>query len=182
MSGIKLHVGCGPKYIPGFVHLDALEAPHVDYVGRVERLDMFENDSVELIYASHILEHFGRHQYEDVLAEWCRVLSPGGVLRLAVPDFEACAKLYVDGRLEDGIADITGLIVGGQKDEYDYHSMIFDKPSLTQALLRVGFSDVRTWDWRKTEHAEIDDFSQAYLPHMQKETGTLVSLNLEAVK
>ena len=60
--------------------------------------------------------------------------------------------------------------------------MIFDRRSLTAALLRVGFVDVQTWDWRQTEHADLDDFSQAYLPHMQKETGTLVSLNLEAVK
>lgn len=182
MTAIQLHVGCGPKYIPGFVHLDALPAPHVDYVGRVERLDMFADDSVGLIYASHILEHFGRYQYQDVLAEWYRVLSPGGVLRLAVPDFAVCAKLFVEGQLKAGIAEVTGLIVGGQKDEYDYHLMIFDKPSLTAALLRVGFSNVRTWDWRQTEHADLDDFSQAYLPHMQKETGTLVSLNLEAVK
>lgn len=182
MAGLKLHVGCGPKYIPGFVHLDALAAEHVDYVGKAEELDMFDDGSVELIYASHILEHFGRHRYESVLAEWYRVLSPGGVLRLAVPDFEVCAKLYVAGRLEGGIEDITGLIVGGQKDEYDYHSMIFDRPSLTATLRHVGFSDVRDWDWRKTEHADIDDFSQAYLPHMQKETGALVSLNLEALK
>ena len=61
---------------------------------------MFADDSVGLIYASHILEHFGRHQYEDVLAEWYRVLSPGGVLRLAVPDFEVCARLFVEGRLD----------------------------------------------------------------------------------
>lgn len=182
MAGLKLHVGCGPKYIPGFVHLDALPADHVDHVGRVENLEMFDDGSAELIYASHILEHFGRHQYEAVLAEWHRVLAPGGVLRLAVPDFEACARLYVAGRLERGIADVVGLISGGQKDQYDYHAMIFDRESLTAALQRVGFSDVRPWDWRKTEHADLDDFSQAYLPHMQKETGTLVSLNLEAVR
>ena len=47
---------------------------------------------------------------------------------------------------------------------------------------RAGFRQVRRWDWRDTGHAEIDDYSQAHLPHMDKESGRLMSLNLEAVK
>ena len=46
----------------------------------------------------------------------------------------------------------------------------------------TGFSEVRPWGWRTTEHADLDDYSQAYLPHLHKENGMLVSLNLEAVK
>ncbi|HAI38830.1 MAG TPA: methyltransferase, partial [Maribacter sp.] len=38
------------------------------------------------------------------------------------------------------------------------------------------------YDWRQTEHAKFDDHSQAYIPHMDKENGTLISLNIEAVK
>ena len=41
---------------------------------------------------------------------------------------------------------------------------------------------MREWDWRKTDHSNIDDYSQAYLPHMNKENGLLVSLNIEAKK
>ena len=124
----------------------------------------------------------GRNQVADVLAEWYRVLKPVGVLRLAVPDFEACARLYMAGRLDGGLNDIMGLICGGQRDDYDYHKVIFDQHHLTAMLRDVGFREARNWDWRQTEHAEIDDYSQAYLPHMDKETGTLMSLNLEAVK
>ena len=46
----------------------------------------------------------------------------------------------------------------------------------------VGFQEVRRWDWRTTEHTQVDDYSQAHLPHLDKEHGTLMSLNLEAVK
>jgi hypothetical protein len=46
----------------------------------------------------------------------------------------------------------------------------------------VGFKEVYLWDWRETEHSHIDDFSQAYLPHMDKENGVLMSLNIEAKK
>jgi hypothetical protein len=50
-------------------------------------------------------------------------------------------------------------------------------------LEAAGFGNVRRWDWRQTPpHREHDDFSQAYVPHMDKEHGRLVSLNVEADK
>jgi predicted SAM-dependent methyltransferase len=179
---MRLHLGCGQRYIPGFFHVDVSPAPHVDRVGKVEDLGFLPAESVELIYASHVLEHFGRHEYPGVLAEWYRVLRPGGLLRLAVPDFEACARLYCEGRLPAGLSEIVGLISGGQRDAYDVHKMVFDERSLNSALRSIGFREVRRWDWRTTGHADVDDYSQAYLPHMDKEHGTLVSLNLEALK
>ncbi len=178
----KLHLGCGKKFIPGFYHVDVLPAPHVDLVSRVERLPSIPDNTIELIYAAHVLEHFSRKEYRATLQEWYRVLAPAGVLRLAVPDFAACAKLYHEQGLRDGLTGLVGLIVGGQRDDFDFHKMVFDEPLLTRELRSIGFRDVRRWDWRTTEHACVDDYSQAYLPHMEKETGTLMSLNLEAVK
>jgi predicted SAM-dependent methyltransferase len=180
---MKLHLGCGKRYISGFYHIDALSYPHIDYVGRVDHLPAhIGNESVELIYACHVLEHFGRHEYQAVLTEWFRVLKPRGILRLAVPDFEAIANAYVNGALARGIDDLVGLCVGGQRDDYDFHKMVFDEASLARALRETGFLHVRRWDWRSTEHSGTDDYSQSYLPHMDKEHGTLMSLNLEAVK
>ncbi|UVO51142.1 methyltransferase domain-containing protein [Sphingomonas sp. SUN019] len=179
---MKLHLGCGPKEFAGWYHVDALSYPHVDHIGPVEKLDFVEDQTVEIIYACHVLEHFGRNAYKDVLREWQRVLQPGGVLRLAVPDFAACAQAYVSGELSRGLLDVTGLLMGGQRDKYDYHSALFDKETLTNDLIECGFSSVREWDWRQTEHSDIDDYSQSYLPHMQKHTGRLMSLNLEGVR
>ena len=178
----KIHLGCGQKYIEGWFHVDALEIEHVDHVGRVEDLSFIPDNTAKLIYACHVLEHFGRHTYVDALKEWYRVLAPGGILRLAVPDFAAAAALYQSGTLPRGIEDVRGLVTGGQRDQYDFHGMIFDEADLSRQLREVGFSETRRWDWRETEHAHIDDYSQAYLPHMDKENGVLVSLNLEAVK
>lgn len=178
----KIHLGCGPKYIPGWFHIDALEMDHVDHVGAVEELDFIPSNSASLIYACHVLEHFNRHTYKAALTEWHRVLKPGGVLRIAVPDFAAAAELYLSNTLPNGIEGVRGLVCGGQKDAYDFHGMIFDEPSMRNALVDVGYAEIRYWDWRTTEHADMDDYSQAYMPHMDKENGRLVSLNLEAVK
>lgn len=182
LTSRKLHLGCGSKYIPGFIHVDINPHPHVDFLAPVDKLDFLADGSVDLIYASHLLEHFGRKEVGAVLREWCRVLGPGGVLRLGVPNYEACAHLYVEGRLKNGLQDILGLMMGGQRDEYDFHKMTFDRALLDKLLIEAGFSHTRLWDWRSTEHAHIDDYTQAYLPHMDKVSGVLVSLNIEAVK
>ena len=117
-----------------------------------------------------------------MLREWHRVLAPDGVLRIAVPDFAAVVEMYAHEGLKDGKSGLVGLICGGQRDEFDYHKVIFDEPFMTYLLTKIGYRDVHRWDWRTTEHAHIDDFSQSYLPHMDKQNGRLMSLNLEALK
>ena len=179
---LRLHIGCGKRIIPGFINVDIQEFPHVDYTTSADKLDFAADNSVDLIYSCHVLEHFGRTAFRDVLGEWYRVLKVGGTLRLSVPDFNACAKIYYERGLEDGLSGLMGLICGGQRNEYDYHKMIFDEPILTTALYDIGFNSIRTWDWRNTDHAHIDDYSQSYIPHMEKETGSQMSLNLEADK
>lgn len=179
---LKLHLGCGMRYIPGYKHVDIIDAPHIDYRCSVDNLCDFADGSVDLIYASHVLEHFGRHEVEAVLKGWYRVLRPGGVVRIAVPDFAAVVALYDQEGLQDGFSGLVGLICGGQRNQYDFHKIIFDEPFLSFMLQKIGFKNTRRWDWRSTEHADVDDFSQCYLPHMEKQTGRLMSLNLEATK
>lgn len=176
---MKLHLGCGKRYIDGFYHVDALNYEHVDHVGSVTDLSQFSDQSIDLIYASHLLEHFSRVETANVLSEWFRVLKVGGVLRLAVPDFEKVVQVYLKNGKIDGL---LGFLVGGQKDEYDYHKMVFDYGSLSDLLQNVGFKSVSAWDHRQTEHSNVDDYSQAYLPHLDKENGILMSLNVEAYK
>lgn len=77
---------------------------------------------------------------------------------------------------------MIGLVSGGQRNEYDFHKMVFDEKLLRERLMQVGFISVKRYDWRQTEHSWLDDYSQAYLPHLDKEKGQLMSLNLEAMK
>lgn len=176
---MKLHVGCGAKYLEGWTNLDIVNDNKIDIMDDASLLLSIEDESCDIIYASHILEHFGRHEWRDVLSVWQSKLKKGGVLRLAVPNFEKVVEYY--SKTKD-INAIMGLTIGGQRNAFDFHKIIFDEQSLSDALLEVGFSDIRYWDWQDTDHAEVDDYSQAYLPHMDKENGILMSLNLEAIK
>lgn len=175
---MKLHIGCGERYIPGWVHVDIEKHEHVDIVASANDLPL-RDECVDVIYASHVLEHFGRHQSTDVLCEWYRVLKPHGLLRICVPDFREAVKNYIKHR---DVGIILGQLVGGQKSPHDLHMNVFDEISLSQDLACVGFREISRYDWRHTEHAWLDDFSQSYWPHMDKEGGQLLSLNMEAVK
>ena len=72
---MKLHIGCGKKYIPGYKHLDVINFDHVDFVCDTRKLTMIEDNSVSEIYACHILEHVERNEVVSVLREWNRVLK-----------------------------------------------------------------------------------------------------------
>jgi predicted SAM-dependent methyltransferase len=177
---MKLHLGCGNKYIPGYVHIDTQYYDHIDYVADISELPFIKDNSVEVIYVSHVLEHMSRHTYIDVLREWYRVLLPYGKLRIAVPDFDKVVYYYMN--TNNDINKILGFLVGGQKNTYDYHNMVFNYDLLSHILYDIGFTDVYKYDWKNTEHSYIDDYSQSYLPHMDKDDGLLMSLNIEAVK
>lgn len=175
----KLHIGCGKRYLPGFIHVDARKLPHVDHVCSADKLGMFDDNSVDLIYACHVLEHFKRTETIKVLMEWNRVLKSGGTLRLAVPDFESLIKVY---KKTGDLKLILGPLVGRQDYPENTHYNIFDYACLKEHLESAGFKDIRRYDWKKTIHKDYDDFSQAYIPHMDKEKGILISLNIECRK
>ncbi|MGD9637489.1 MAG: methyltransferase domain-containing protein [Alphaproteobacteria bacterium] len=176
---MKLHLGCGKRFIEGFIHIDAVDYPHIDHVATIDTLSFIQDETVELIYTCHVLEHFKRKDLPRVLEEWRRVMKKGGVLRIAVPDFKKLCEIYTK---YDDINMVMGPIFGRQDYLYNIHYNIFDFKSLKKELENAGFGNVRLYDWRKTEHADVDDYSQAYIPHMDKENGTLISLNVECDK
>jgi predicted SAM-dependent methyltransferase len=140
---------------------------------------MFESESIDLIYTCHTLEHFHRNDIKRVLSEWYRVLKKDGVLRIAVPDFDALIKVY---KQYDDLDLIVGSLYGRQDYPENFHYITFTYKSLKTILESIGFRDVHRYDWRDTIHNDYDDYSQAYVPHMDKENGILVSLNIEAKK
>jgi predicted SAM-dependent methyltransferase len=179
---LKLHIGCGKRFIPGFIHIDQVAFPHVDHVQDIRSLANFGDNSASLIYACQVIEYFDREEVVGVLADWQRVLAPGGILRLSVPNFAMICKLYQSGiPLDKFLGTLYGRIPDG-KNGFVYHRTTYDERSLDELLGKLGFQEIGLWDWRQTEHADVDDFSQAYFPHMDKERGLLFNLNMQGKK
>ncbi len=180
----KIHLGCGKRYLEGYIHVDIDDYEHIDYRNKIDNLNMFEDNFAELIYASHCIEYFDRDEVKDVLFEWKRVLEPGGVLRLAVPNFQSLIKVYSETK---NLEKILGPLYGKwniDENEFIYHKTVYDFESLKAILEESGFEGVHEWDWREVfeEHKDFDDHSQAYFPHMDKDGGLHISLNLECLK
>jgi len=176
---MKLHLGCGEVHLDGYVNVDIRYLQGVDKIEDIRYLRSFKNDSVDVIYSCSVLEHCIRWEYHNVLKRWFDLLKTGGVLRLAVPNFEAIVEHYMEHR---ELKTLIGMLYGGQDYEQNFHHMCWDFKTLSGDLMDIGFKNVKLYDWRETEHADIDDFSQAYLPHMDKKNGKLMHLNVEAVK
>lgn len=95
MEPVLLNLGCGRRFHPAWRNLDL--APGV---AGVERWSAFEpipapEGSVDVCYSSHMLEHLSPARAVAFVAECHRVLKPGGILRLVVPDLEGIARNYL---------------------------------------------------------------------------------------
>lgn len=182
---MKLNLGCWHRYIPGFIHVDLCDFEHIDHKSSIDDLSMFEDSSVSLIYSSHSFEYFDRSEAKSVLKEWRRVLKNDGLLRLAVPDFDQLLEVY---KKTGEVENILGPLFGRMKintndgDKTLYHKTAYTFSSLSKMLQDNGFKNVVKYDWQSTIHKDYDDHSQAYFPHMDKENGILISLNVEANK
>ena len=159
MKKTKLNLGCYDRKIPDFINVDIREDVNPDLLDDVFALNKIKNNSVDLIYACHVLEH----------ADYKR----------AVPDMEAHFAHYF---YHKDLRALHSTFWGSQRHPYDYHKNGWDFNKLKEDLTSVGFTTVKRYDWRKTEHFYIDDYSQSYSPHMDKENGKLMSLNVEAIK
>ena len=176
---MKLHIGCGQKFLPGYKHIDIMDYPHIDFLTAADDLHMINNDSVEEIYACHILEHFGRLEYYNVLKEWHRTLKTNGILRLAVPNFDAIVEHY---NKNQNLSVLLGLLYGGQNYEYNYHYMTYNFDLLSDVLKNIGFDDIKIYRWQDFLPEGFDDYSRSYIPHMDFDNGILMSLNMVAKK
>lgn len=135
VAPVRLNLGAGDVPLEGYDNWDIKQ-------GRaVYPLDLLDN-SVDEIRASHVLEHFARAEAGLVLREWVRVLKPGGLLKIAVPDFATIAQAYVAGHQ----LDTEGYVMGGQTDANDFHRCLFDRDELERMLRACGIHGIHPWD------------------------------------
>ncbi len=176
---VLVHIGCGRINAPGFINIDAVALAHVHIpTDDIADLSCFADRTVDLVYMCHVLEHVRRPVLGLVLKEIHRILKPGGVLRLSVPDFDRLVDIYqAAGR---NIEKISRQLMGGQDDEYNIHYCVFNRPRLSGLLNEAGFPEIREWDPRDCRDHDFKDKADRHLAVDGEKRP--ISLNLEAVK
>ena len=134
-----LDIGCGPNKLKTqegqVVGCDIRELEGVDYRCDLRKLP-FATGEFDIIYSSHVLEHFGRNETLDVLKEWTRVLKEKGEFRIIVPNIGWAAEQINKGVIDHNVLNV---LYGQQEYGENFHKMGFTPVTLTNFLNELGF-------------------------------------------
>ncbi len=139
-----IDIGCGPlKRYDEFPEYDLLrvdidERWEPDYRCDVRSLP-FESETFDLVFSSHVLEHFDHKTVDSVLDEWIRVLKSGGTLKLVLPTIQWAAEKIVEGICDEHVMNV---LYGAQTSPYDYHYNGFTPNSIKELLERHGLTNI----------------------------------------
>ncbi len=162
--------------------MNRIAQPGVDVVGDGSDLSMFANQTVSEIYAVFVYQRFGfRREMSAALMEAFRVLIPGGILRLCVPNLENIAKLFADAPLETlHRYQLQTLLYGQQLDDQDFHRTAWTFELIANMLDMNGFRKIASqapFDWFKdVSSLNFSDVSLSLNMICEKETNA-VALN-----
>ena len=177
-----LHLGCGPIRLKGFINIDAVLTPAIDFRCRLNKLyDFFPENSVSEIYMCHTMEHLPARFLPLYLKQFHHILKKGGVLRISVPDIEKCLIASKKKRWSDAQLDLLqGVMGGGQDHKYNYHKLFFWPEYLRRKLEATGFVNIAEYPLRP--HFAGEDVQDSSNGAGFEPFGMGLSLNMKAEK
>lgn len=126
-----LNVGCGNKFHKAWVNVDmSSNSPHVKSYNLLNGIP-FPDDQFDVVYHSQVLEHFSKEKAPSFVRECFRVLKPGGVMRVVVPDLENIAREYIK-HLNENIKNCSS------QSEADYDWILLEMYDQTVRNYRGG--------------------------------------------
>lgn len=144
---IRLNIGAGDTVIPGFTPIDAKlghDACKLNYL----------TGSVDEVYSSHCLEHLHHSKTAIVVKEWCRVLKPGGRIRIAIPDFEKVLALHKTDPERFSSGFMSAWLHGTYDVDTDRHQAILYQSDLEAMLRSNGIDAIGPWEGEYDDQAK----------------------------
>jgi predicted SAM-dependent methyltransferase len=156
----RINLGCGIRNFKGWLNVDVNDS--ADMKADLSEFPWpFPDDVADELLASHILEHFTKADGRLFLTECLRVLKPGGVLKIAVPDMDA----FIEARQTGNESRVEGYtwrdlnhFMGGDEREtnpWQRHKYMYTYESLAFTLEMLGFDQVRE---RKAENIDSNQW------------------------
>jgi predicted SAM-dependent methyltransferase len=137
--GLILDIGCGEKKVASnAIGLDVRRTKAVDIIADA-RLLPFRDEAFDVVYSSHVIEHFSHREVKDVVREWARVLKRGGTIEIRCPWLRVRALIFFLRPTWENVKNIYG----GQENEWNFHKCGFSFGLLKQLLEECGIVRVR---------------------------------------
>lgn len=136
----RLNLGCGWDKRPGWLNVDLFDFHVPDLVADVTNLPMLPDGAFMELLAQDVLEHLPRAKAAPTLAEWSRLLAPGGVITVRVPSLpDTAAMLFHPARQAPAAAEeVIHLIYGTQAYGGDFHLSGYTFRTLAHQLAVAG--------------------------------------------
>lgn len=176
-----LEIGPGEMRINGFETLNLIKSPVTDYIGDATKKIPFKDETFDIVYASHVLEHCPWYLLDFTLNEWRRVIKKGGAIEIWVPDGLKILRAYVDAEINGSVEFyndgwfrfnpeknptlwVSGRVFSygdglGTRGHHNWHLSLFSYAFLTDLLFKAGFEDVTrlsSSDCRGYDHGWIN--------------------------
>ena len=171
---MKLYVGSRNYKPDGYVTVDIDPTNKPDIVADITNMAVVSDGSCDEVVAGHVLEHIEWPDSFAAMAEFARVLKPGGVVKIALPDMSSLTRMLLSG---ESAFHVMGLIygLGGRLNTFERHRYGFTPGMLVDILEALGFGEFNWWN------SSLSDASNGWAPRgLDERIG--MSLNMQAVK
>lgn len=143
---LRLHLGCSDVYLAGWLNVDMADPRHhLDLCWDLRRGIPFPDGQAEAVFAEHLFEHIGLDGGLGLMRECRRVLAPGGVLRITVPDLERYVRSYLgeDPLLDECRAGRPTRAMAFEEIFFHHgHRAMYDYETMALMLRSIGFDSV----------------------------------------
>lgn len=165
---VMLNVGCGTDYKEGWINIDNnsdhnIEANRLDLNWDLRNSLPFPDDSVDFIFNEHFMEHLTVEEGQAAIKDLMRVLKPGGVMRIAMPDLEEAIEAYQDPHWKEnlflekfglGFVQTKAELIN-MKFRWWGHKWLYNWEELERRLKEAGCSKMKRCELRRSKFSEL---------------------------
>ncbi|HEU4523286.1 MAG TPA: methyltransferase domain-containing protein [Thermoanaerobaculia bacterium] len=149
---LRLHLGCGPHHIDGWINIDSVPYPGVDQVLDVSRGLPFED--VSFIFAEHFIEHLHYRDATALLRECRRALRDDGVLRLSTPNLDWVWASHYRRVMPEDQQVLASFAINRAFRGWG-HQFLYNWGTLAATLRAAGFAEVARQKYGESQHPEL---------------------------